>query len=621
MKLRLFVAGLGVVVSNGYAEEALQMAAYSLQVADEVLVTATRSPVALKDSIASASVITRDDIEKSQARDLYQVLRSLAGLQIRRNGSRGSATNVTMRGAGASGTLVLVDGINIESATLGETNLESISLDQVDRIEVVRGPKSSLYGSSAMGGVIQIFTRANKKDGVTYTLGRGSNNTVDTSISANGSSDSSQLNVTASHVVSDGIDVQSRDDEVAGSAAYDDDGYHRTNLSLNLEQALTEQISANLLFSGSRSQADHDSFYASNAGNTPYLEQETRLYSAALKYEREHYSTKLQYGKLEDASDNYEGDGTADFDRFGTTREHGFWENTLTLSPGVQLNFGTDYTHEEIEAPTAYRQTRRDNFGGYLNTQLELGLLSLSAGVRHDDNEQFGSKMTGDFAVGLHVTEDVTVSASVGTAYKTPSFNDLYYPDVGCCVGNPDLQPEEVESYELGVDAYQEWGSTSLRVYRSDIENKIDWVFVTQYIPLQVDEADVKGLELQVGTELFDTMIAASATYEVVENAATGEDLERQPRQRIALDVDRAFGRTELGFSVYAQNKHYEGEGEGRITLPGYGDVALRAAHRINEQVTVRARIDNLFDNDYVEIYGYNTEGRFVMVFFDYTPR
>ena len=174
---------------------------------------------------------------------------------------------------------------------------------------------------------------------------------------------------------------------------------------------------------------------------------------------------------------------------------------------------------------------------------------------------------------------------------------------------------------ELGVDAYQEWGSTSLRVYRSDIENKIDWVFVTQYIPLQVDEADVKGLELQVGTELFDTMIAASATYEVVENAATGEDLERQPRQRIALDVDRAFGRTELGFSVYAQNKHYEGEGEGRITLPGYGDVALRAAHRINEQVTVRARIDNLFDNDYVEIYGYNTEGRFVMVFFDYTPR
>ena len=623
MKLRSIVAGFGVLASSSYsfADDELQIAAYSPAMGDDVLVTAARSPVALKDTLASASIITREDIEKSQAKDVYQVLRNLAGVKVTRNGGRGAATNVGLRGVEASGTLVMVDGVSIESATLGEASLENLSLDQIERIEVVRGPKSSLYGSQAMGGVIQIFTRKSSDPGVNYSIGAGSHGTLDTSISASGASESSRFNLTASHEVSDGFDTQYVDDETAGNAAKEEDGFHRSNLSINIDQDITELFSANLLLTTSKGQTDYDTPYAA-ADTTPYSEKETKLYSAALIFDNDRLRSSLRYGNYIENRTNYLGDGT-DFNYpYETQRQSGTWENSFKANSSLTLNAGLDYTHEEIDTDTAYDQTRRDNFGGYLNSQVTLGKALISAGFRHDDNEQFGSKITGDLAFGYEVLEDVIASISGGTAYKAPSFNDLYYPLTFGSYGVPTLVPEEIKSIELGLDVYKDWGSASARVYKSEIENKTDWVEHAQYQyhPEQVDEADIHGVELQASTEFEGYALAVSATYESVTDADTGEDLERHPRRRVSFDVDRSFGKTDIGFTFYAQSRHYDGEDEYRENVPGYGDLAFRVAHRVSESFKVRARVDNSLDSDYIAVNDYNNEGRVVMIYIDYTP-
>jgi len=636
MKLRLFVAGVGIVTCSiqtvASAEEALQLAAYSPEMADEIVVTASRSPMAVKDALASTTVITREQLEASQARDLYQVLRSLAGVQINRNGGRGSATSVSLRGLNSSGTLVLVDGINIESATLGQASLEQLSLDQIERIEVLRGPKSSLYGSSAMGGVVQIFTRnGSKQQGVTYSVGGGSNNTVDAAVSASGKTESSRFNISASHVVSDGIDVQSQDDAVAGAAAKDEDGFHRSALSLNLEQDFTDTLSATAILSKNLGESEIDSYSASDAGDHPYSEYDTTLYSLALNYDTDSYSSKLKYGKLIDSSETWSDnvDPAADYDLIETQRQQGTWENTFRMNRHLSWNFGMDYTHEEVVSTNAYTQTRRDNFAGYLNMQSHTGIVSTALGVRHDDNEQFGSYLTGDAGLGVDVTDNTVVSLNLGTAFKAPSFNDLYWPQSAFSGGNPGLQPEEVKSAELGVETYQDNYMGSFRVYRSEVDNMIDWAPTAsgKWIPQNVSAVDIEGAEVQAGTEWMDMNLSATFTYETVKNSETDAELIRKPRRKLSVSADKQMGAYGIGMTLYAQSQHYEDVYNPAIfdterkVVGGYGDVALRASWAATDELKLRARVDNLFDNDYVEIYGYNIEGRVAMLYLDYTPK
>lgn len=631
MKLRLIVAGFGVVATASQAQEDLQMASYTPEMQDEIVVTATRSPMAVKDTLASTTVITREQLETSQARDLYQVLRNLAGVQLTRNGGRGSSTNLSLRGVGSSGTLVLVDGVNIESATLGQAALEQFSLDQIERIEVLRGPKSSLYGSSAMGGVVQIFTRrSSQENGVKYTIGGGSNNTVDAAISASGSTDSNRFNVTASHVVSDGIDVQSRDDQTAGDAAYDEDGFHRSSLSFNLEQDFTDTLSATALLSRSMGESEMDSYYAFDANTYPYSEYDNTLYSLALNYDLEAFSSKLKYGKMVDTSEIYSDNlsATPDYDLIETQRQQGIWENSYIMNPNLTWNFGMDYTHEEVVSTNVYTQNSRDNFGGYLNLQARGGIISSSLGLRHDDNEQFGSYMTGDAGLGIDVTDNTVVSLNVGTAFKAPSFNDLYWPHDAYTGGNPNLEPEETKSAELGIETYQDSYIGSVRVYQSEVDNLIDWApdNTGKWIPQNVDTVDIKGAELQAGADVVGLTLSASFTYEVVKNDVTDEDLIRKPRRKLSVSADKQMDKLGLGLTFYAQSQHYEDVYNSaifateRVVMPGFGDVALRASYQVNDEIKLRARVDNLFDNDYVEVYGYNIEGRTMMLFLDYVP-
>lgn len=630
MKLHSMIACLGLAgASSVLAQDNLQLAeAYIPGMGEEVVVTATRSPQALKDTLASTTVITREQIEKSQARDVYQLLRSVPGVYMRRNGGRGSSTGISLRGGNSSGTLVLVDGVNIESASLGEVALEQLSVDQIERIEIIRGPKSSLYGSSAMNGVVQIFTRkGGEQPGMQLSLGAGSNNTRDGAASFSGATATTRYNLTASHVTSDGFDVRHEDDEASGIRAFDldDDAYRRSSLSLGVDQQLGELFSANLILNRNEGESEYD-LSPGFGQSLPYGSFDSLLTATGLTFDNGTLMSKLQYSVFKDRSEQEDDvQPGIEYSLIETRRNVGQWENSLTALDWLTLNFGMDYTHEELHSTNDYSQTRRDNVGGYVNSRADVGQASWALGFRHDNNEQFGSKWTGDTALGYELTDGVQASISYGTAYKAPSFNDLYWPSSPWSSGNPNLVPEETETYEVGIDAYQDWGMASFHVYKSYVENLIDWAEASQYFwtPSNVDDVKIRGAELQYGTRWMEVDWKASFTYEKVTDEALGQILDRHPRQQVALDMDKQLGAFTVGATLYAQSRQYDGldQNGDRAVASGYGQLDLRAAYTFSQAIKLRLRVDNLLDNDNEEIIGYNNEGRFVMFFVDFTPQ
>ena len=612
MKLRLFVAGFGLLASASYAEESLQVAAYSPAIADAVVVTAARSPVALKDTLASTTVITEEDIQRTQARNLYQVLKTVPGVNVRRRGGRAANSSVSLRGMGASGTLVLVDGIRIESGTSGDVDIQQIPVDQIERIEIVRGPKSSLYGSSALGGVIQIFTRAGKNDGVRYSAGYGSDNTREGVVTASGSSDNSTYSLTLSHVESDGFDNQYSDDDATGEAwlDYDDDSYRKTNFSYRGVATMSEHVDGFVSLVRNEAVNDWD-----GNGAYPSTVSDSTLATVGTEFSFDNYTSKLQYGRFNDeyvSSDRlaYWNNGTGK-----VTRDEGIWENTYQMDDNNRVSFGADYKVEDaayILEWGDYNKEDRDMFSGYINGSSRLGSVTIEGGYRHDDDEVFGSHLTGDGGIAWHLSEQTKLSFTYGEAFKAPSNNDLYYPGYG----NPNLKPESSRSIELGVDTYSDTVMASFHVFRTKADDLIAYNPVI-YGPENINKATIKGAELQFGTQLFSLDMGLNLTYQQPKNAITGDDLQLTPRQVASLEVDKVTERWSVGMSWYVQGKQYDNRGD---RLPGYGLLGLRGSYQLNPQWTFRTRIDNVLDKDYIEITNYNTEGLFAMVYVDYTP-
>lgn len=613
MKLRLIAAGVGIVVSNGYAEEALQMAAYSPQVADEVVVTATRSPVALKDTLASTTVITEEDIERTQARNLYQVLKTVPGVNVRRRGGRSANSSVSLRGMGASGSLVLIDGIRIESGTSGDVDIQQIPVDQIERIEIVRGPKSSLYGSSALGGVIQIFTRAGKRDGVRYSAGYGSDNTREGVVTASGSTELSSYSLTLSHVESDGFDSQYADDGATGQdwLDYDDDSYRKSNISYRGVATFSDHVDGFVSLIRNESENDWD-----GSGAYPSSVTDGTIATVGTEITFEQYTSKLQYGRFNE--EYVSSDRLASWNN-GTgkvIRNEGMWENTFHMDDNNRVSFGADYKVEDASYILDwgnYDRQDRDMFSGYVNGSSRLGAVTLEGGFRHDDDEVFGSHLTGDGGVAWHFSEQTKLSFTYGEAFKAPSNNDLYYPGYG----NPNLKPESSRSIELGLDTYAEEMMVSFHVFRTKADDLIAYNPVI-YGPENINEATIKGAEFQFGANLFSFDVGLNLTYQQPKNNITGNDLQLTPRQVASLEVDKALDKWSFGLSWYVQGKQYDNSG---TRLPGYGLLGVRGSYAVTPQWTVRTRIDNVLDKDYIEITNYNTEGLFAMVFVDYTPQ
>lgn len=578
---------------------------------DDVVVTATRTPVSIADSVVPVQVIDREQIDRSQAGSLLDLLRGRAGLDFVNQGGPGKITSLFMRGSASSQVLVLVDGVRIGAASSGMPALQDLPIDQIERVEIVRGPRSSLYGSEAIGGVIQIFTRA-AGQGLQQNLAltAGSHNLRQASAGFSNRGERGWVSAQGAWQKTDGINACNGSATLFQGCYVDEpdrDGYRNTSLNVRGGYALGETLSVegHVLDAASRNQYDGSIYGGNEADN------QQRVYGGKLRWAPgDAFRLSAQVGRNDDQADSYyvQAGKRSFVSTFDTRRDTASVQGDFLFAEGQQLSVGGDWQKDQVTSTTAYSIDNRDNTGVFAEYQGRFGAHSLQASVRNDDNEQFGNHTTGSLGYGLALSHGLRLTASAGTGFKAPTFNDLYFP----WSSNPALKPEESTSVNVGIAQYGEGWNWTFNAYESRIDQLI--ALDSTYTPYNIAKARIRGAELTGFASLAGFDINAQASFtdprDHTRGAASYDNwLPRRARSSGRLDVDRGFGPLRVGVTATATGHRFDNAGNS-LRLAGYGTVDLRVEYAINEAWSLQARAANVFDREYETVAWYNQPGR-----------
>ena len=592
----------------------------ALKLADTV-VSANREPQRRSQTPAATTVFNRDDIERLQVRSVAELLERVPGVSVARTGGAGSLTSLFVRGTASTQTLVLVDGQRIAAASSGTNSLEFLSPDQIERIEVVRGPRSALYGSDAIGGVVQIFTRQGSGQGLApeVRFGAGSNGTFERSLGLSGGNGQTRFNLGAALDETQGIDA-TRDSFGANG---DDDAYRNRSLSLNLAHRFNDRLEAGVSALDQRGELEFDDTFD---GYQPTVDFQLSSISGFVDAKlNEAWNSRFEIGHSEDKRDTGNDAPLAPayaFHSYSTYRDSASWVNTLQLDPAHQLLLGADWHEDQLHSSSDFAQDSRWNQAAFIQHRYTGDAFSTEIGLRHDENEQYGSVNSWNAAVTvpLNTRNDVVISYSEG--FRAPTFNELY----DSWFGNPDLTPEKSKSYELQWrNRYSDSGSLELALYRTDIEDAI--VSDASWIPQNVQTARVNGLEATLRQDLFGWQASVAAGLIDPRDRDSGHTLARRAKRTLSLDLDRQLGEFSVGASWRAVSGRYD-DSDNEIEMAGYGLVGLRGSWTASQDIRLDVKLNNLFDKDYAETtystgngrYGYNTEGRTALFAVTWTP-
>lgn len=579
---------------------------------DQVVVTGTRTKVLVRDSLAPVEVIELEEIERSQARDLVDLLKGRAGIGFTNQGGPGKLTGFHLRGSEADHVLVLVDGVRVGSATAGLTAFQDLPLDQIERVEIVRGPRSSLYGSEAIGGVIQIFTRRGGA-GLSrhFRIGGGSHNLREYSGGFSHGGERGWVGADAAYRSTDGIDACRGSGTLFQGCFADEpdrDGYR--NLSLNLRGGL--QLSPAFSVEGHFLNADaFNEFDGTIFGGNEADNLQRVLGGKATWTPSDAARVVLQLGRTADQSDNWFADaaaGTRSFvSTFDTQRDSASLQGDFELGEAHLITAGADWLRDEITSTTGYDVDSRDNTGVFLGYQGRFGAHRVQASLRNDDNQQFGNHATGNLGWGYGFGNGMQLTASAGTGFRAPSFNDLYFP----FSGNPDLLPEESKTFNLGLAQYVEGWNWTFNAYETRIDDLV--ALDANWMPGNIEQARIRGAEATFATSLAGFDLSTQLSHVDPRNRTAGANegnlLPRRSRNTARVDVDRDFGAFRVGATAFGASHRYDNAANS-MRLSGYGTLDLRLEYAINPQWTLQARATNVFDRDYETIAWYNQPGR-----------
>lgn len=593
---------------------------------DKVVVTASRTEQSASQVLAASTVIDRADIERLQPNSVADLLRAVPGVSIANNGGPGKSTSVFLRGTESDHVLVLVDGVRIGSATSGTAAFQDIPVDQIERIEIVRGPYSSLYGSEALGGVIQIFTRHPQGAFVpSFSVGVGSWSTLRGSAGFAGSGKNGWYAVEATHDQTDGINACRGKPSPGGGGCFTDepdrDGYRNNALSLKGGWRFDEQWDAD----ASATRSEGRNHYDGTSSN--FAESTTQAIGGRVHYRPSKDALiTLNVGRSGDFSTDYEKGIYAD--TFNTHRDLASLQADLGHVGGSYglATVGFDWQQDRVVGNTDYLVDARHNHALFAQWQQEFGASSVQGSVRRDENSQFGGKTTGSLLYGYALSEELRVTASYGTAFKAPTFNDLYFPDYG----NPDLGPETSRNWELGLKGTPGWGHWSVNAFQNKIDHLIvfDSSLTGPLFPFgganDIDRSRIRGVELAADTRFDDWTLAGSATWlqpeDDSDDASHGNLLPRRARRTANVDLDRRFGAFSVGASVFASGYRYD-DTANLHRLGGYALTDLRMAYAFDAAWKLELAAKNVFDRHYETARYYNQPGRNWMLTLRYQPR
>ncbi|MBN8531733.1 MAG: TonB-dependent receptor [Alphaproteobacteria bacterium] len=566
---------------------------------DPIVITPNRQAVPLSQVASSVTVISEEQIMRSQRQTVGELLRTVPGVDVVRSGGVGQTTSVFLRGAKSEHTLVLIDGVpvNDPSATGNTYDFAHLTTDNIARIEVLRGPQSTLYGSDAIGGVIQIFTkRGTGKPRVSGYVEGGSHTTGKAGATVNGASGRVDYNVHASHLGSRGISTYSGGSE--------DDGYRNTHFSTNLGYAVTDNAKLRGTARYTDSSAEYDDFGA-DANNKAHGKQLTLRGEGELALMNGRWKQTL--GVSHHQNDRKD-DSTYGHSEFKGKRTKADWLHHLNVHPNDTITVGAEAQRESYNGDTNGSKSV-NTVSALAENRLTIGDASLHAGARIDDHETFGSKATYRVAPAYHITQTNTkLRASYGTGFKAPSLYQLY-----SMFGNRNLNPEKSRGYDIGVDQafLGDKVNASLTWFDTTATDLIDYDFATNAYT-NVGKAKQRGIEAGVTyAPMNNVTVGANYTYLQAKDEQTGERLVRRPRHKATVFGDVRF--LEKGSAgadiVYVGSREDFDLSFSRAKNDAYTTVNLHSAWKFNDAYEIYGRVENLFDKRYEDIIGYGTPG------------
>ncbi|HWV17555.1 MAG TPA: TonB-dependent receptor [Rhodocyclaceae bacterium] len=567
-----------------------------------VVVTSTRQETPINQQLSDVTVLDREQIEQAGQSSLAELLGRQAAVEFTSNGGPGTNTSVFIRGAESKQTVVLVDGVRIGSATSASANFARLPLSQIERIEILRGPASSLYGADAIGGVIQIFTR--KGSGaprVNASAGYGTYGTYEVNAGVQGGTDMISYNVQAGHYKTNGF--SSLRNPRASGYNPDNDGYSNDNASasFSIRPAAGHELGVNLLYSTGPNQYD-----PRPAAVDHVLDQDQISYSAYSRNKfTDRWTSTVRVGRAIDDSTALRNGIPNSI--FRTSQNQFQWQNDVKLGFGTGL-LAVEELNQKVDSTTVYRvdeRTIRSYIIGW-NGSIESHRFQLSG--RSDDNSQFGRHNTGTAAYGYQFLPELRGRLAYGTAFRAPSFNDLYFPSSG----NPNLKPEEARNREVGLIWEKAGQQLSATYYDNDVTNMI----VTSGRPLQarnVNQAKLQGWTFAYGGTVASTRIDASLDLSEPKDATTGKQLIRRAEEQFKISASRDIFGWLSGIEFQAVGRRFD-DAANLNAMGGYSLTNLFVEKNLGSGLTLFARANNIFDREYELARDYGTPGANIFV-------
>jgi vitamin B12 transporter len=591
----------------------------------EVVVTASRNEQLLGSALPHTSVISRQDIERSQASDLVTLLQREAGLQRTQNGGMGTVSSVFMRGAPSLQTLVLIDGVpqNKQDAS-GAVSLEHLMLDQIERVEIVRGNVSAIYGSGAIGGVIQIFTKTGSREpaaNVSLEAGPRASRKIAGSVST--SIGGTSISAGVSRVSTDGFSTI--DTAQLSGANPDQDGYSNTSSNVSLVHKLASTHSLGLRFMQSDADTEFDNAFGAP---TDIQTSHTRLTQTTLFADNTwgNWRSRLSLSEQSDKSTSHDDGAYGSNDAFTTRATVLRWVNTVALGPDWRASAGLEQQRQHVDtnSDSAYAapySQGRDTAAFFAGLEGKLGLGSVQFNVRHDKVGDL-SQSTGFLGYGYPVTDRFTVTASTSSAFNAPPLGYLFAPGYG----NPLLKPERARSHELGVQYEQ--GRQLLRVTYFDTRVKDQLNYDTSSYKFEnIGQTKNSGLELSFSGSLGASDVRASLTVQDPVDEIANQRLSRRAATLFSIGVSHPLGPWRFGADLQYSAERPDAYSDPasfstvNTTLEAYSVLDLSVAYKLSPTVLLKARLDNATDQKYQTVYGYNQQARSLYMGVSWTPK
>lgn len=603
-KISLLTA-LSVTAFSGWAQDSGS---------DSLVVTANRFQQPVNTVLAPVTVVTRNDIERWQSHSLIDVMRRLPGVDVAQNGGLGQTSSLFIRGTNSSHVLILVDGVRLNQAGVsGSSDLSQFPVAMVQRVEYIRGPRSAVYGSDAIGGVVNIITTPDKT-GTTLGADVGSDGYQNYGVSTHQRlGENTRATLLGDYTYTKGFDIVA-EGNTGGLRQPDRDGFMNKTLYGALEHDFSQAWSGFIRGYGYSNRTAYEGFYNSF---TPDVLVDTRqLYSqtwdAGIRFNQDIFHSQLISSYSHTKDYNYDPhlgreDASATIDEIKQYNLQ--WINSVDIEHG-NVGGGIDWQKQTTQPGTNYLDDGYEirNTGFYLTALQQFGDFTFEGAARSDDNTQFGQHGTWQGSAGWEFIEGYRFVASYGTAFKAPNLGQLY--GYG---GNKNLDPEESKQWEGAFEGLTAGVTWRLSGYRNDIDDMIDYDNnLRQYY--NIGKVRIKGVE---ATASFDTgLLTHNIGYDYVDarNAVTDTPLVRRAKQQVKYQLDTQIYDADWSLTYHYLGTRYDTDfgtyPSQKVKMGGVSLWDVAVSYPVTSHLTVRGKIANLFDKDYETVYGYQTAGR-----------